>query len=209
MRRLIIKRFEKLIFILEIIIAIVLVVGVGIGIYEFIGHFQGMAVAETKEMYALFESFLAYALILIVGIELILTILYHSMRAILELVLFVIARKMLIYSHTINDLVMGTAAILIVFIILRFLMDDGQGDIVRKSGRLFENDDIVKNIVSSWKKSKNKDQSVTVNKLVQDICERRNLPIEEGTIVEFEEHLMKIRRVGRQGQIEKVSIEKL
>ena len=39
-----------------------------------------------------------------------LMIINHSTKAILELILFVIARKMLIYSHTMLDLVLGTLA---------------------------------------------------------------------------------------------------
>ena len=75
-----------------------------------------------KESYELFQDFLSHALLLIVGVELILMIINQTTKGILELVLYVIARKMLIYAHTMLDLMLGTVAIAIVFVILKFLI---------------------------------------------------------------------------------------
>ncbi len=62
------------------------------------------------------------ALLLIVGIELVLMLLTHSATSILELVLFAIARKMLVYSETMLELLIATAAIAIVFAIKKYLI---------------------------------------------------------------------------------------
>ena len=62
-----------------------------------------------------------------------LMIINHSTKAILELILFVIARKMLIYSNTMLDLVLGTLAISMVFFISKYLFrKDQDEDIVKR-----------------------------------------------------------------------------
>lgn len=123
------KKFEKFLgktaFMLEYIIAIFVIVGIFIGFTQFTDFIPGLYHASLDQSYQVFQNFLAYALLLIVGIELILMIMNHSAYSMLELILFVIARKMLIYAHTMMDLVLGTVAILIVFIIMRFLASEG------------------------------------------------------------------------------------
>ena len=123
------KKFEKFLgktaFMLEYIIAIFVIIGIFIGFTLFTDFIPGLYHASLDQSYQVFQNFLAYALLLIVGVELILMIMNHSAYSMLELILFVIARKMLIYAHTMMDLVLGTVAILIVFIIMRFLASEG------------------------------------------------------------------------------------
>jgi hypothetical protein len=103
--------------------------------------------------YGLFQSFLGLALLLIVGAELIHMILYHSTEALLELVLFVIARKMLIYSTNVVDLVFGTIAIALVFFTMRFLVGPGGEDIMKKS-------ESVISMIKEKKKNESKDSDI-------------------------------------------------
>ena len=123
------KKFEKFLgktaFMLEYIIAIFVIIGIFIGFTQFTDFIPGLYHASLDQSYQVFQNFLAYALLLIVGVELILMIMNHSAYSMLELILFVFARKMLIYAHTMMDLVLGTVAILIVFIIMRFLASEG------------------------------------------------------------------------------------
>ncbi len=123
------KKFEKFLgktaFMLEYIIAIFVIIGIFIGFTQFTDFIPGLYHASLDQSYQVFQNFLAYALLLIVGVELILMIMNHSAYSMLELILFVIARKMLIYAHTMMDLVLGTVAILIIFIIMRFLASEG------------------------------------------------------------------------------------
>lgn len=74
--------------------------------------------------YRVVNEFLRYSLLLVVGIELIIMLITHSNHALLNLVLFVIARKMLVYAETMLDLLIGTAAIAIVFAVMHFFAGD-------------------------------------------------------------------------------------
>jgi|LSQX01.1.fsa_nt_gb hypothetical protein len=113
---------EGVAYALQMVIAALIAIGLVIGIIDLTRYFANLYSVSTSQSYDLFQNFLAYALLLIIGVELILLVLYRSTRQVLELILFVIARKMLIYSHTMLDLVLGTLALAFVFAIQRYLV---------------------------------------------------------------------------------------
>lgn len=118
--------------ILEIAISVLVIVGVLIGLLEFPEYFTLIGKANTLDTYEVFQRFLGYALLLIVGVELVLMILYHSTQAILELILFVIARKMLIHASTMFEVFLGTLSIGIIFLIvltMRFMKQGRKKDL--------------------------------------------------------------------------------
>ena len=120
------ENFKKIIHGIEVIIAVILMIGIVIWLTDLIKYLLEILKSPPSESYDLFQSFLGHALLLIVGAELISMILYHSNRALLELLLFVIARKMLIYAYTMTDLVLGSIAITIVFATLRYLIKNNK-----------------------------------------------------------------------------------
>ncbi len=115
---------NTIVHILELIIAIIIVFFIVIGLYNIIDYVKEFLQSGATNSYEVFQNFLGYALSLIVGAEFIKMILHNSTEALLELILFVIARKMLIYSSTLLDLVLGTIALLIVFVIMKYLLTD-------------------------------------------------------------------------------------
>lgn len=136
------QKLERMASFLEVIIAVLIAAGVIIGLFDLIRYFPFIWNGDAKTTYDIFQSFLSHALILIVGVELILMIINQTTKGILELVLFVIARKMLIYADTMLDLVLGTVAIAIVFLILRFLVTNDEENLTqigRKAGSKKEN----------------------------------------------------------------------
>ncbi len=117
------KIFKKIIniaFILEIILAVFLILGVIIGMKDIFSYIIDIYKADAIATYEVFKQFLAYILLLVVGIELILMLVSHSVDSIIEFILFVIARKMLIYADTMLDLLIGTISIAILFLTIKF-----------------------------------------------------------------------------------------
>lgn len=206
MRRELVRRFEKIVFILEMIIAVFLIIGIIIGMTDFIYYLRNL-IGAGSSAYVMFESFLAYALILIVGIELILMILYHSTRAILELVLFVIARKMLVYSHTMQDLVLGTIAILLVFVILRYLLPEGKKhDIVRKTEKLYLPYIKMKDLFNSWEEENPLDSEMTLGDFIHTQSNKLGIEVDLGTKVNYKDSRMAVTKLSENNQIAEVSI---
>ncbi len=127
------KKIEKVVHIIELVIASIIIIGIIIGLIDLMRYFFLLFDAQPEASYDIFQSFLGLALLLIVGAELIHMILYHSTEALLELILFVIARKMLIYSTNVIDLVFGTIAIALVFFTMRFLVGSNGENIMKKT----------------------------------------------------------------------------
>ncbi len=129
------NKVQRVSHVLEVFIAVLIAIGVVIGLIDMVKYFFILFQADVAHTYNIFQSFLGYGLLLIVGIELIYMILYHSSKAVLELVLFVIARKMLIYADTMADLVLGTIALAIVFFVLKYLVDGPDSILDREKGK--------------------------------------------------------------------------
>lgn len=116
------NKIEDVVKVVEIVIAILILIGIILGLVDMVFYFTEILQGDPAKSYDVFQSFLAYALLLIVGAELIFMLLYHSTNALLELVLFVIARKMLIYANTMLDLVLGTLALMIVYATIKYFV---------------------------------------------------------------------------------------
>lgn len=206
MREKLLPIFEKSIFVLEIIVSIMLAIGITIGIFDMMNFFPELLTTSTDQTYVMFQSFFAFALILIVGIELILMILYHSTRAMLELILFVIARKMLIYSDTMVDLVYGTIAIAIVFFIKKFLISNSNVNIIRSN--TFHDDDrsIIEEVRALFgEKEKLKDQ--TLVETLNEMTHKVGLQVEKGQVFELEDQNVIVTSLTEDGAINDVVIQ--
>src|SRR5690554_3113104 len=136
---------EKFTYGLEIFLTLLLAIGITIGVLDIVNYFFEIFNSSAVDSYDVFKHFLAHTLLLVVGIELMLMLLSHSTNAILELVLFVIARKMLIYADTMLDLVLGTLAIAIVFAIIKFLAPNR--DFVARHDNIFTASTMVDKVI--------------------------------------------------------------
>lgn len=114
--------------ILELILAIFIAIGVVIGFVGLVNHLIEFYQSDVSMSYDVFKHFLSYVLILVVGVEFILMLLTHSIKVTAELIVFVIARKMLIYGSTMLDMVLGSLALAITFGTLKFILHSFEKD---------------------------------------------------------------------------------
>ena len=126
----ILKKIDNVAFILEIILAGFLIIGVIIGMKDIFSYLGQIYSTPAVETYGIFRQFLSHVLLLVVGIELILMLVSHSIDSIIEFILFVIARKMLIYADTMLDLLLGTLAIAILFLTIKYALS--KTDVIQK-----------------------------------------------------------------------------
>jgi len=178
------NKIKKVTYVIEMILAGLLAMGIVVGLIDLIRYLGFIFSATLTDTYDIFQGFLAHALILIVGIELILMIINPSTKAILELVLFVIARKMLIYSNTMVDVVLGTIALAIVFVILRFLAKNDREDMVSRGNSVLS----------------------AVDGLVCNLADEAYRPIEEGAEFKSGDYKIKITKATDDGLIEEAII---
>lgn len=147
-------------------------------------------------------------MLLIVGVELILMLIYHSTDAVLELVLFVIARKMLIYSHTMLDLVLGTLSLAIVFAIIKFLiLKDEKVDIVKRGHQdLYSASTKMKDIKKKYDIPDS--DANTLGGLVCSLADEACQAVEEGAEFDAGDIKIKVTKATEDGLIEEVKIIK-
>lgn len=111
---------------LEIILAVFIGIGILLGFIDVFKYLREIYLSDIDISYDLFRNFLSYILILVVGVEFILMLLTHSIKTIGELVVFVIARKMLVYGHSMLDMVLGALAMAIIFATIRYLFPESK-----------------------------------------------------------------------------------
>lgn len=114
---------NKILRVLEYAICVVILIAVIAGLPDLFRYIWDFARNPSQiTSYKAFSDFLKHALMLVVGIELIYMIISHQNENILTLVLFVIARKMLVYAHSMTDILVGTVSIVLIFITLKFIV---------------------------------------------------------------------------------------
>jgi hypothetical protein len=79
---------------------------------------------NMQDFFLLFEELLSALLLLIVGVELALMLILKRPENLLEIMFFVIARKVLIKTEHVYDLLIAVAAIAVLFAVRKYLMMD-------------------------------------------------------------------------------------
>ncbi|NLG86788.1 MAG: hypothetical protein GX489_06190 [Firmicutes bacterium] len=77
---------------------------------------------DFMQTYDLFQGFMAHALLLVIGLELALMLLKHTPSSIIEVLIYALARKLLIHATNAYELAVGVAALAGLFAIRKYLM---------------------------------------------------------------------------------------
>lgn len=114
----------------EAAISVVLVVLILLGTVDLIrGIYNAYIVDFANPVeYTQLNSFLAEALLLVIGIELVVMLSLHIPGVLLEVLLYAIARKLILLPKTSGmiDLLLGIVAIALLFAIKKYLLTDGE-----------------------------------------------------------------------------------
>jgi len=106
--------------IIEIGIAIMLLIVVSIKIIETISVLIGF---QTLILAIEFERILSMTLNLVIGVEFTKMLVKHTPDSVIDVLLFAIARQIVVYHERTLDLLIGVAAIAILFAIKKYLSD--------------------------------------------------------------------------------------
>lgn len=114
------KSMKYFIMWIEILLAGFIIITVLLSAKDIVVLIQEVFVTEASESYKLLQGLLAHILLLVVGLELALMLITHSAGNVLEVILYAIARKMLISSSNIMDILLGVIALAIIFIVDKY-----------------------------------------------------------------------------------------
>jgi hypothetical protein len=114
--------------VLERILALGILLGISAFSYKSVTALMGMDWQRTETFYELIYRIL----LLVIGVELIRNRLTHDLMAILELLAFVVARKMLKPELPTFDILLGVAAFVGLLAARRFLLPPTEGEPTRR-----------------------------------------------------------------------------
>lgn len=121
------KTLLKLSKVFELVLSIIILIIVFLGMMDLsISVYQSYIVEfATPVEYSELNSFLAEGLLLVIGVELVVMLCLHVPGALIEVLLFAIARKLILLPKTSGmiDLFLGILAIGIIFAIRKYLLN--------------------------------------------------------------------------------------
>lgn len=190
---------------LETVIAAIVLFGVLLGLPDLFKYIFQIVMSPEGLSYTLFNDFLKHTLMVVVGIELAIMILNHSHEAILTLVLFVIARKMLVYAETMTDILLGTLSIAVVLLLMKMLLTDGR--MLARYDNIYSVNLPIERLRDQYHIDL-KTRKKTLIGLLFHLSQKYDRPMEKGTTFKVGEYYLIIERV-EDGLISKVKIERM
>lgn len=119
------KRIENLmktlILWIEVILAAFIMVTVIVSGKDIVILIYRIFTTEASSSYGVLQNLLSHILLLVVGLELSLMLISHTPGNVLEVILYAIARKMLISSSDSVDIILGVISIAMIFAVDKYL----------------------------------------------------------------------------------------
>jgi uncharacterized membrane protein (DUF373 family) len=117
------KKFKKQLFqctrSLEIIISIVIVIAIGISMLTLLDGLKVLYLDPLKK--DAFQTFLGIAFNILIGIEFLKMIFKSNLSTVVEVLLFAIARQLIVEHTTVYENLIGVISIAILFVVRKFL----------------------------------------------------------------------------------------
>ena len=114
----------------ETALSIVLIIMIFLGMIDLVRSVYTAYIVDFANPveYSQLNAFLAEALLLVIGVELVVMLSLHIPGALLEVLLYAIARKLILLPKTsgMGDLLLGIIAIGCIFAIKKYLMTDSE-----------------------------------------------------------------------------------
>ncbi|NLW55810.1 MAG: hypothetical protein GX050_04195 [Firmicutes bacterium] len=174
---------------LEILISILLFAGVGIASFGLLKSLLGLTGNFGDSNY--FSNFLSYAMVLIIAIELIKMVASESLGSAIDVLLFAIARKLIISEENPLGFLIGVLAIGCLFIIRKYLLathfSTGTGVLLNASLSPAEASEIIGRQLP--------EVAQTLGGLVTYIAQQEKRSLREGEIYELDGCKLRINRM--------------
>lgn len=106
---------------LENILAIIITIAIAIGMIDLIKYIVMIFQTSAFETYDVFQKFLGHTLLLVVGVEMVAMLVRHTPGSVIEVLLYAVARKMLISNAHMLEFLLGIASIASIFAIKKYL----------------------------------------------------------------------------------------
>ena len=208
-RRKFLLYLNKIVYIFEILISVLLILGILISIPDIVSYYGAILKSDSIVGYDQFKQFLDHVLLLVIAVEFVLLMTAHSDSTIIHLIMLVVARKMLIKSDNMMDILIGVVSITILFAVRKFLMTSSVMDSIFTGS---ENNFSASTVIEEINKLENyqiDDRGYkTLGGLVSNLVKESGYELEMGTMVDDGEYIYEIIKISS-NVIETISISKI
>ena len=208
-RRKFLLYLNKIVYIFEILISVLLIIGILISVPDIVSYYGAILKSDSIVGYDQFKQFLDHVLLLVIAVEFVLLMTAHSDSTIIHLIMLVVARKMLIKSDNMMDILIGVVSITILFAVRKFLMTSSVMDSIFTGS---ENNFSASTEIEEINKLENyqiDDRGYkTLGGLVSNLVKESGYELEMGTMVDDGEYIYEIIKISS-NVIETISISKI
>lgn len=188
---------------LELVLALFITAAIIIGMYDLCKYIVMIFTTNAIDTYDVFQKFLGHVLLLVVGVELIAMLVMHTPGSVIEVLLYAVARNMLIGNKGTFDFILGIASIAGIFAIRKYLFtviitEDSGSSIFTAAASIEEVNNIAEVHIPESIAS-------TIGGVVSYIAVQACRQIYDGAIFKVSDAEIKVMKV-KDGVIEKVSV---
>lgn len=115
------KHFVKILKMLEYTVAVALIVAMIVSLISFVIHQSAVFSIEDFHL----ETFLSFALSLIVGVEFVKMLVLQTPGSLVEVVMFAVARQIIMSHDNALENLIGVIAVVLMFICRKYLLGEG------------------------------------------------------------------------------------
>lgn len=130
MKRRLKNKLIKLVVLFESLLSVFIVAAILIEFVDLFKYIDIIFNLSPRNSYGYFQEFLSHILLLVIGLELIIMLIRHTPSSVVEVLTFGIARKLLVESDNMIDLVLGVIALAGLFAINKYLFRDDENAFV-------------------------------------------------------------------------------
>ncbi|MFV3012342.1 hypothetical protein ACLD43_04885 [Clostridium botulinum] len=137
---------------LETLLAIFMIASVLLSSKDLISFIIQIFTLDAIPSYDMFQKFLSHLLLLVIALELALMLVKHTPNSVVEVMLYAIARKMLVYGSSALEIFLGVLSLAGIFFIKKYLFSERDKKLEEKESFVQElSVDIIKktNVISN------------------------------------------------------------
>lgn len=109
---------------LETLLAIFIIVSVILSSKDLVSFIVKVFTLDAIPSYDMFQKFLSHILLLVIALELALMLVKHTPNSVVEVMLYAIARKMLVYGSSAIEILLGVLSLAGIFFIKKYLFSE-------------------------------------------------------------------------------------
>lgn len=183
-------KVSKIASYMEIFLSVLILIGILFASFTVVQQLKDLTFQLSNGGSIEFQSFLTHAIEIIIGIEFVKMLAKHTPGSAIDVLLFAIARKLIISESNMLDFLIGVVAIAILFGVKKYLTsldnNNSEDEIILNGGTTIEDANQLANLNLS------KDMGNTLAGILANIARAENVIIRPGYELQIDNYLIEV-----------------